>query len=96
MLFLRRPRISDVDRALDRIRKIHTPYSQEVEVWVDGPGEELHAERFPHCDAAECEGHDVPMLVCNECGHTHDGETPLYRAWPCPTIRALADLDTGR
>jgi rubrerythrin len=68
---------------------IHRSYETEAELWVDGPGAEEHAERFPECTPATCEGHTVPMLVCNECGHDHDGDTALLRAWPCPTVVAL-------
>lgn len=68
-------------------RAIHTPVTEEAEVWIDGPGEDTHREQFPDC--TDCEGHTIEMRVCSECGYDHDGDTALYRSWPCPTFVAL-------
>jgi hypothetical protein len=70
-----------------RLREIHDPEEVEAEVWLDGPGERVHAELFPDC--TDCDGHECVIQVSLECGYTHDGEYPLYRPWPCPTVRAL-------
>jgi hypothetical protein len=79
-----RERIAEVLR--ERISEIHQPVTEEAEIWADGVGADRHAELFPDC--IDCEGHTIAMEVCSECGYSHDGEQPLYRAWPCPTIRA--------
>jgi len=73
--------------ALRGIVALHSPQYQEVEVWIDGPGEEIHEARWPDCH--ECQGHMVAMRVCTECGYEHDGESPVFRPWPCPTLEAL-------
>lgn len=75
-------------RQLDRIRDRHHPVDEEAEIWSHHDG---HDDMFPDCTVEDdCDGHTTTIQVCNECGYGHDGETPLYRAWPCPT-RRLAD-----
>ena len=75
----------------ERLRELHKPYDEEAEVWDD---DDRHNERFPDCPGyPDCDGHLVTVQVCSECGHSHDGEQPIYRAWPCPTIAAFADPD---
>ena len=75
-------------RQLDRIRDLHHPVDEEAEIWSHHDG---HDDMFPECAVDDdCDGHTTTIQVCNECGYGHDGETPLYRAWPCPT-RRLAD-----
>ena len=82
-------RLAQLDTA---IGELHTPVEEEAEVWADfNTSGQLHAERFPDCSPASCEGHVVEMLVCSECGYTHDGETPIFRQWPCPTLAAVAE-----
>lgn len=69
------------------IRERHTAEQQEAEVWW---GDADHDERFPECPSGDdCEGHVCTITVCSECGYTHDGETPIFRQWPCPTVAAL-------
>jgi len=64
----------------------HTPEEQQAEVWW---GDADHDQRFPHCPSGDdCEGHVTTITVCSECGYTHDGETPIFRQWPCPTLAA--------
>ena len=73
------------------ISALHTPVEEESEVWADNDTTEaLHDERFPDCDPTACDGHSITILVCSECGYTHDGEMPVFRVWPCATMRALA------
>lgn len=70
----------------------HTPTTEEMEIWSD---DEDHDRLFPLCKAVVrrnvqlCEGHTVERDVCSECGYEHDGDQPIYRAWPCPTVVAL-------
>ena len=73
---------------------LHQPVDEEAEIWIDGPGEDLHAELFPDCTDDECRGHLHTMKVCQECGYTHDGDQALYRPWPCPTVAALSGAAT--
>lgn len=74
-------------RLLDAIKKLHAPEGQEAEVWW---GDGAHDQRFPDCPGGDdCEGHVCTITVCSECGYTHDGETPIFRQWPCPTLRAV-------
>jgi rubrerythrin len=77
----------------DRLREIHSPRAEGAEVWVDGPGEQTHRELFPDC--TDCEGHEIEVQVCSECGYDHDGDTAFFRSWPCPTITALDGEGTG-
>ena len=78
-------------RKLDLLRVIHVPYDEEVEVW---PHHDGHDELFPDCTVEDdCEGHLTTIQVCRECGHDHDGESPVFRLWPCPTIRLLEAPD---
>lgn len=38
------------------------------------------------------EWHDIDpidVIVCDECGYDNDGEYPLFRRYPCPTLRAV-------
>lgn len=77
--------------ALNRVRALHTPVTEEAECWADGDENQQreHAERFPGCRES-CEGHLYEMQVCTECGYTTgDSEGVYYRAWPCATLRAL-------
>lgn len=78
---------ADAERRNAAAAALHQPVDEDAEVWVDGPGEDTHAEMFPDC--VDCDGHTVTIPVCRECGYGHDGEIPIYRAWPCPTARAL-------
>jgi hypothetical protein len=84
--------------AVEAIVALHQPQDQEVESWADDEHPEDHDARFPECPGIEgdradrCEGHSYTMQVCRECGHTHDGDYPAYREWPCPTLLALAPL----
>lgn len=71
---------------IDRVRALHQPTEEEAELWWEQDG---HDERFPDCPGQDCEGHMFTIRVCNECGYEHDGETPIYRGWPCPTVAAL-------
>lgn len=68
------------------VAALHRPMDEEVEVWADGEDPDEHDRRFPECQ--DCEGHTYTMQVCQECGYTHNGETPAYRPWPCATLRA--------
>lgn len=82
--------MDEQDPAVLKIMSIHRPFEQEVETWIDGPGEELHTDHFPDCQEG-CEGHTITIQVCNECGTDHDGDGVIYRRWPCPTVRAVLD-----
>lgn len=72
-------------RQLARIRDLHTPVEEETELW---PGDELHDERWPDCTMEVCIGHIETIQVCSECGYEHDGDRLVFRAWPCPALRA--------
>lgn len=77
---------------LKTIAEIHRPTDEEIEFWAEGgpdDGEE-HDQRYLDCPGGDrCEGHTATIKVCRECGYEHDGESPTFRRWPCPTIRAL-------
>lgn len=80
------------------IEKIHQPVDEEAEFWAESGRDDgaEHDRRFPDCPGGDrCEGHTATIHVCTECGYEHDGETPIYRAWPCPTIRAITRLVTS-
>lgn len=70
--------------------ELHRPDTEEAEVWADGPGAHTHDEMYPDCPGVlhdeRCAGHTATIQVCQECGYEHDGETPIYRLWPCPTV----------
>lgn len=75
-------------RAIERqLREIHAPTEEEVELWGDGDHQAEHDRRFPLC--RDCDGHTYTIQVCTECGYEHNGEYPIFRPWPCPTIKAL-------
>jgi hypothetical protein len=74
---------------VERVRAIHQPVDEEAEVWADGPGEDLHDQFVCSDDPSACLGHLTTIKVCRECGYEHDGEQPIFRGWPCPTIKAL-------
>lgn len=82
---------ADVDataRLRARIEQLHAPEDQEAEVWW---GDADHDQRFPDCPSEDdCEGHVCTITVCSQCGYAHDGEAPIFRQWPCPTVRAAA------
>lgn len=77
---------ADYEHLAAVIKALHRPMDEEVELWVDGEDPDEHDHRFPECQ--DCEGHTYTIQVCQECGYTHNGETPAYRPWPCPTLRA--------
>lgn len=74
----------------DRLMAIHHPVKEEVERYHrddDLPGPcPTPDQRWP---ADPCPGHTMTEKVCAECGYSHDGESPVFRIWPCPTIKAL-------
>lgn len=82
---------------IERLQEIHQPEENEAEffAWADDGGE--HDRRFPDCsgDRFSCEGHAAPVTTCRECGHDYDGEYPVFRLWPCPTIKAVGELLGG-
>jgi hypothetical protein len=83
------------DQLAERLRAIHGPMEQEVEHWFD-PVKGRSPSCSLKCDDRTCEGHTATIEVCRECGHGHDGETPVFRAWPCPTLDALSAAEAQR
>lgn len=76
----------DDGRLVARLREIHTPYTEEAEFYcfADGTDNNWGCESYD-----ECPGHEIPIEVCSECGHTYEDDRIMYRRWPCPTIKAL-------
>jgi hypothetical protein len=74
---------------IGKAMELHKPIEEEVEVWADGPGEDLHDQFLCSDDPAACLGHLTTILVCQECGYEHDGDSAIFRPWPCPTVKAL-------
>ena len=76
--------------AIPQVRSVldlHTPFDTEAEFYC-------HDDRGRDADEGcasfdECPGHMIQMRVCSECGHDHEDSYPMYRPWPCPTVRAL-------
>jgi hypothetical protein len=69
---------NEMSDRIEAVRALHQPFTEEVERWPD--------DDFEPPVLVECM---VKIQVCRECGYKHDGETPVFRSWPCPTIRAL-------
>lgn len=81
---------SQRDRLAEALREVqerHQPVTEEAECFTDDAG---HDEFWPECGGGmDCAGHSRDVQVCSECGYCHDGDSPKYRTWPCPTYRTV-------
>lgn len=74
---------------IEKITALHVPHDEEAEFFHrDEPSE--HCE--PSCTERTCGGHTATVQVCTECGYDHEDGYPMFRVWPCPTMRAIAEL----
>ena len=86
--------LDEVAGVVEALAERHSPYTTEAEFYCgDEEAFPEDAEGCPPRPGAscpdDCPGHIIPVEVCRDCGHDHDDGYPLYRAYPCPTRRAL-------
>ena len=84
--------MADAER-ITAVLALHQPTTEEAESWPWT--NDRHDIMWPDCDPDACEGHLHTLEVCNECGTSLDFGQMVYRAWPCPTVRALTGDDDG-
>lgn len=82
-----------LSRLHDRIIHRHVPFDQEVELYCHDDTHAAYEGPEQRASFDRCGGHPVDVPVCAECGHDDDGDGPVFRPWPCPTLRMINELD---